>query len=54
MNNIRYGSKNPCTETGYCADCNNKTRICNYFSVIERSFIPDRIHIILIGEALGY
>ena len=54
MNNIRYGLKNPCTETGFCADCSNDTRICNYFSVIERSRIPDRIHVILIGEELGY
>ena len=54
MNNIRYGSKNPCSETGYCVDCNNETRICNYFSIIERSRIPDRIHVILIGEELGY
>ena len=54
MNNIRYGSKNPCTDTGFCADCNNKTRICNYFTIMERSFILDRIHVILIGEDLGY
>ena len=54
MNNIRYGLENPCTETGFCADCHNKTRICNYFTVMERSFIPERIHVILIGEDLGY
>jgi len=54
MNNQRLGLPNPCAETGFCADCANKTRICNYFTVIERSYIPERIHIVLIGEDLGY
>ncbi len=54
LNNKRLNTPNPCTETGYCHDCNNKTRICNYFSVIERSYLPDRIQIVLIGQDLGY
>jgi L-lactate utilization protein LutB len=54
MNNMRLELANPCTETGFCADCKNKSRICNYFSVIERSFIPERIQVVLIGRELGY
>lgn len=54
MNNKRLETSNPCSETGFCADCANPTRICNYYSIIERSIIPERIHIILIGEKLGY
>ncbi|MFH1091364.1 MAG: lactate utilization protein [Pseudomonadota bacterium] len=54
MNNKRLQLPNPCTETGYCQDCSNKTRICNCFTVIERCFFPDRIHVVLIGEDLGY
>lgn len=54
MNNKRLATANPCTETGACADCANKTRICNYFTRVERSYLPDRIHIVLIGQDLGY
>jgi len=54
MNNKRLGLANPCTETGSCADCSSPSRICNYYTVIERSFIPDRMYIILIGQDLGY
>ena len=54
MNNLRLEMPNPCVETGFCQDCKGKTRICNYYSIIERSFIPERIHIVLIGQDLGY
>jgi L-lactate utilization protein LutB len=54
MNNKRYGLPNPCNETGFCQDCSSSTRICNYFTVIERSLFKDRIHIVLIGQDLGY
>jgi hypothetical protein len=29
INNIRYGLKNPCVETGLCSDCRSPQRICN-------------------------
>ena len=29
INNIRYGLKNPCVETGLCSDCRAPQRICN-------------------------
>lgn len=54
MNNKRYELANPCTETGFCQDCKSPTRICNFFTRIERSMIPDRILVVLIGETLGY
>ena len=54
MNNKRIGLPNPCTETGFCADCANASRICNYFTRIERSFIKERINLVLIGQDLGY
>ena len=54
MNNKRLESKNPCAETGFCHDCQGKTRICNYFTRIERSFIEGRINVVLIGRELGY
>jgi hypothetical protein len=54
MNVIRLGLKNPCMETGLCADCRSPVRICNIWSVIEGHMIKDRIYVLLVGENLGY
>jgi hypothetical protein len=54
INSIRYGLKNPCVETGLCADCRTPQRICNMWSIIEGHMIKDRIHVKLVGENLGY
>ena len=54
VNNIRYGMKNPCAETGLCSDCKTPSRICNMWSIIEGHMIDKRIHVKLIGEAVGY
>jgi hypothetical protein len=54
VNNIRYGLKNPCVETGLCNDCKSPSRICNMWSIIEGHMIDKRIHVKLIGETVGY
>ena len=54
INNSRYGMKNPCVETGLCADCRGPQRICNMWSTIEGHMIENRIHVKLVGEVLGY
>jgi len=54
VNNIRYGLKNPCAETGLCNDCKSPSRICNMWSIIEGHMIEKRIHVKLIGEFVGY
>ena len=54
INSVRFGMKNPCTETGLCADCRSPQRICNMWSTIEGHMIKDRIHVKLVGENLGY
>ncbi len=54
VNSIRLGFKNPCVETGLCADCRSPQRICNTWSVIQGHMIQGRIHVKLIGEHLGY
>jgi hypothetical protein len=56
-NNIRLagiGLKNPCIEDGRCHNCRSETRICNAWTVIEGSSVKDRIHVLLVGEDLGY
>jgi len=54
VNVKRLKFKNPCLETGLCADCNSPQRICNIWSIIEGHMIKDRIHVKLVGENLGY
>ena len=54
INNIRYGLKNPCVETGLCSDCRSPQRICNMWSIIEGHMIEERIHVKLVGGFLGY
>jgi len=57
-NNMRlakaYGLKNPCVEDGRCHNCRSETKICNIWTTIEGSSVKDRIHVVLVGEDLGY
>lgn len=57
-NNMRlaeaYGLKNPCLEDGRCHQCLSETKICNLWTVIEGHAFQDRIHVVLVGEDLGY
>ncbi len=54
INVMRIGYRNPCSETGLCADCSSPQRICNMWSIIEGHMAKGRIHVKLIGENLGY
>ena len=54
MNCKRLKYSNPCAQSGRCHDCQSPTRICNYFTVIERSQLEGRIKVVLVGEDLGY
>ena len=53
-NSIRLNLGNPCTETGLCNDCRSPSRICNIWSIIEGQMNKERIHVVLVGENLGY
>lgn len=54
INSIRLNLPTPCVETGLCADCNSPKRICNMWSIIDRQMIEGRIHVVLVGQDLGY
>jgi hypothetical protein len=43
----------PCVETGVCGNCNSPMRICNTWTITEKSFPPGRIKVVLINEDLG-
>lgn len=46
--------KTPCQATGKCVDCNNRQRICNTWTITEKSYPAGRIKVILINEELGH
>jgi L-lactate utilization protein LutB len=52
-NAIRLDKKTPCVPTGRCQDCNSPDRICNYWTITEKSFPKGRIRVVLINADLG-
>lgn len=53
-NSVRLNRKTPCAVTGQCSNCNSPERICASYVTIKRQMNPDRIHVILVDERLGY
>ena len=54
VNAIRHPDlKTPCQKTAYCMDCKSPDRICNSWTITEKSFPKGRIKIVLINEDLG-
>lgn len=45
--------KTPCQKTLQCMDCKSPQRICNTWTITEKSFPKGRIKIILIDQELG-
>ena len=43
----------PCVETAVCSNCSSPMRICNTWTITEKSFPIGRIKIVLINEDLG-
>ena len=54
VNTMNLDKKTPCCKTGICQDCSSPDRICNYWTITEKSFIKNRIKIILVNEDLGF
>ena len=52
-NAMRLDKKTPCTKTSYCEECKSPDRICNVWSITEKSFPKGRIRVILINQELG-
>lgn len=53
-NNMRLQTANPCTRTGTCVNCQLPTRICNVTTIMHRKPGGIQIHILLVGESLGF
>jgi len=54
VNTMNLDKKTPCRKTGVCHDCDSPDRICNYWTITEKSFVKNRIKIILVNEDLGF
>jgi len=54
VNASRLDKKTPCVKTGYCDDCKSPDRICNTWTITEKSFPKGRIKVVLINEDLGF
>ena len=52
-NSMRLDKKTPCTKTSFCEECNSPDRICNTWTITEKSFPKGRVKVVLINEDLG-
>ncbi|MCK9276042.1 MAG: lactate utilization protein [Syntrophales bacterium] len=52
-NAMRLDTKTPCTFSSFCEDCKNSRRICNTWTITEKSFPRGRIKIVLVNQNLG-
>ena len=54
INAQRFGLSTPCSKTGSCMNCKSPDTICCQFLITRFSRHKDRIHVILVGEDLGF
>jgi hypothetical protein len=57
VNCKRLNTNTPCVAVGACQDCNSPARICNSTVILHKHNIRSehhKIHIIMVGEELGY
>ncbi len=50
----RFPLETPCKKNGSCANCKSTDTICCEFLITRFSRHKDRIHVILVGEEIGY
>ena len=53
VNAMRLNKKTPCAKTGVCEECKSPERICNSWTITQKSFPKGRIKVVLINENLG-
>ncbi len=54
VNVMRLDKKGPCGKTGRCQDCSSPDRICNTWTITEKSFPKERVKVVLINEDMGF
>lgn len=54
VNAMRLDMKTPCAKTSECVDCQTPSRICNTWTITEKSFPKKRVKVVLVNEELGF
>jgi L-lactate utilization protein LutB len=54
VNAMRLDKKTPCSKTATCEECQSPDRICNTWTITEKSFPQKRVKVVLINEDLGF
>ena len=54
INAQRFDVQTPCKKLGRCMDCKSSDTICCNFLITRYSRHKDRMHLILVGESLGF
>jgi L-lactate utilization protein LutB len=54
VNVMRLEKKSPCGKTGRCENCSSPDRICNTWTITEKSFPKNRVKVVLINEDMGF
>lgn len=54
INATRHGIETPCVKSAACREYRSPLRICNTWTITERSHLPGRIKIVLINADLGF
>jgi L-lactate utilization protein LutB len=52
-NAMRLDKKTPCVKTSHCEECKSPDRICNTWTITEKSYPKGRVKVVLINEDLG-
>ncbi len=52
-NAMKLGKKTPCVKTAECQYCKSPERICNTWTISEKSFPQGRVTVVLINQDMG-
>lgn len=52
-NAMRLDMKTPCVKTSFCEECKSPDRICNTWTITEKSYPKARVAVVLINAELG-
>jgi L-lactate utilization protein LutB len=52
-NAMRLDKKTPCVKTAFCEECKSPDRICNTWTITEKSYPKGRVKVVLVNQDLG-
>lgn len=53
-NSLRLGGQSACASAGRCMHCEGPERACRVVTILERPPMGREVHVIIVGESLGY